>query len=85
MTGAAAFAMANLAFHINFKARFHKGKEAGSNYLVLAVLGAMIVLMWFEGGLGPTAIIAFACVTVALALAWLIVRNHVDHDMFTAS
>ena len=44
----------------------------------------MIVLMWFEGGLGPAAIIAFASVTVVLALAWLVVRNHVDHDMFTS-
>lgn len=64
--------------------KFHVPLAPYSNYLVLAVLGAMIVLMWFEGGLGPTAIIAFACVTVALALAWLIVRKHVDHDMFTA-
>ena len=45
----------------------------------------MIVLMWFEGGLGPAAIIAFASVTVVLMLAWLVVRNYVDHDMFTAS
>ncbi|MDU5248349.1 MAG: amino acid permease, partial [Varibaculum cambriense] len=64
--------------------KFHVPWAPYTNYVVLAVFASMIVLMWFEGGLGPAAIIAFASVTVVLALAWLVVRNHVDHDMFTA-
>lgn len=65
--------------------KFHVPWAPYTNYAVLAILASMIVLMWFEGGLGPAAIIAFASVTVVLALAWLVVRNHVDHDMFTAN
>lgn len=64
--------------------KFHVPLAPYTNYVVLAVFASMIVLMWFEGGLGPAAIIAFASVTVVLALAWLVVRNHVDHDMFTS-
>lgn len=59
---------------------FHLPFAPYTNYLVLLILFAMIVLMWWEGGMGPIAIITFIVITLLLGSAWLLVRKNSSSD-----
>lgn len=51
-----------------------------TNYLVLVVLVAMVVLMWWEGGPGPAAILSYLGLTAVLSGIWFLIRKRVDHQ-----
>lgn len=49
-----------------------------TNYVVLAFLASVLVLMWFDVPVGRITVIAILPIAIALAIGWRVVRNKVS-------